>query len=240
MLLAIIAARGGSKGVKNKNVRELAGKPLITHTIEQLKQWGKFDKLIVSTDSEDIAKVARNYDIEIPFMRPQELANDSVGKLDVLRHALCESEKIYNLRFDIILDLDVTAPIRTEEDIDKAVNMFKEKNVNCVFSAVKSQKSPYFNMAEIDAQGMAIICKQLPQQVLRRQDCPVVYAMNASIYVYSREFLLDKTNKSVFSGRASIYEMSEISAVDIDSELDFKHVEFLMNSNQGDRGCLDD
>ena len=92
--LAIVAARGGPKGLKNKNIRDLLGKPLIAYTIEQIVNWGKFDKFIVSTDSKRIAEIARGYGVEVPFMRPAELATDKAGKLDVLRHAFIEAEVI--------------------------------------------------------------------------------------------------------------------------------------------------
>lgn len=227
-ILAIVAARGGSKGVKGKNKRGLAGKPLIAHTISQAIQWGKFEKLVITTDSLEIAEIAKEYGGDVPFMRPAELGKDHVGKLDVLRHALRESEKYYSLTFDALLDLDVTAPIRTVEDIDNIVNLFKKKKPDCIFSVTKAHKNPYFNMVERNQKGEIFLCKQSAGDVLCRQKAPQVYSMNASLYVYAREFLLNEENKLPYSGKSEIYEMSEFAAVDIDSELDFKFIEFLV------------
>ncbi|MFH1288096.1 MAG: acylneuraminate cytidylyltransferase family protein [bacterium] len=227
-ILTTIAARGGSKGVKDKNIRNLAGKPLIAYTIEQIIRWNKFDKFIISTDSDKIADIARSYGVDIPFMRLPELAGDNVGKLDVLRHALIEADKYYDRRFDAVLDLDATAPVRTIEDIDNIVERFKEKKVDCVFSVVAARKNPYFNMVEVCSGGNVSICKKNSGVVTSRQDSPRVYEMNASMYVYAREFLLDKNNKNPYSKSASIYEMKEVSRVDIDNEIDFKFIEFLI------------
>ena len=227
-ILATIAARGGSKGVPGKNIRNLAGRPLIVYTIEQILRWGKFEKFIISTDSKEIADIASEYGAEVPFMRPTALAGDTVGKLDALRHALMESEKHYGAKFDALLDLDATAPIRTVNDIDNIVKLFQEKDAECVFSVVKSHKNPYFNMIEKRTDGTAELCKQPSVNILSRQASPAVYDLNASIYVYDRKFLLDANNKTPISKRSFFYEMDQISGVDIDTEVDFKFVEFLI------------
>ncbi|MFH1305120.1 MAG: acylneuraminate cytidylyltransferase family protein [Candidatus Omnitrophota bacterium] len=228
-ILATIAARGGSKGVKNKNIRPLVGKPLIVYTIEQVKKWGRFDGFIVSTDSPEIADVAVRHGAETPFLRPPQLATDTAGKMDVLRHALRKAEEHYGMKFDALLDLDATAPIRTVEDIENAVSLFRNKRPDCVFSAVKARKNPYFNMVEEDSNGFAVLCKEAPRQkVSRRQDAPAVFDMNASIYVYDRDFLLDENNMTPYAKNALISEMSGLSAVDIDTETDLKFIEFLI------------
>lgn len=231
-ILATIAARAGSKGAKGKNARNLLGKPLISYTIEQLLRWGKFDAFIVSTDSEDIADIARRHGVDVPFMRPAELSTDITGKQDVLRHALIAAEKHYSTRFDGLLDCDATAPIRTVHDIERIVEIFKDKQPNCIFSVIKARKNPYFNMVEIQNNGLAMPCKRLARDVKRRQDAPVVYQMNASLYIYRRDFLLDSENTMPYSKGAMVYEMEEESAFDIDSEFDFKLIEFLMRERQ--------
>lgn len=227
-ILATIAARGGSKGIRNKNIRQLAGKPLISYTIAQVIKWGKYEKFIVSTDSKEIANIALKYGAEAPFLRPPELATDTSGKMDALRHAFIKSEKHYGIKFDALLDLDATAPIRTIEDIENVVRLFREKKPDCIFSVVRARKNPYFNMVEMQQDGFVTLCKQLPQEVKRRQDAPSVYEMNASIYIYDRNFLLDEENTMPYLKKAMIYEMGELSAVDIDSEIDFRFVEFLI------------
>ncbi len=230
-ILATVAARGGSKGVKNKNIRNLLGKPLIAYTIEQVVKWNKFDKFIVSTDSQEIADAARHYGAGVPFMRPIKLASDTAGKLDVLRHTLIEAEKYYGIKFDALLDLDATAPVRTVEDIENIVNIFKVKNPDCIFSVVKARRNPYFNIVEENEDGTVKVCKQFSKEICRRQDAPVVYEMNASMYVYDRRFLLDTSNKMPYSKKALIYEMEELSGFDIDSEIDFKFIEFLIKND---------
>ncbi|MFH1310723.1 MAG: acylneuraminate cytidylyltransferase family protein [Candidatus Omnitrophota bacterium] len=231
-ILAVIAARGGSKGVKNKNIRILGDKPLIAHTIEQIKKWGKFDKFIVSTDSEEIARVAQKFGAEVPFLRPLELASDTSAKMDALRHSLLTAEKHYGTKFDALLDLDATSPVRTVKDITGIVEMFKSEKADCVFSVVKSRKNPYFNMVEKLSDGSVKICKKTYSEIIRRQDSPEVFDMNASMYVYARDYLIDVNNKNPYSKVARIYEMGEKSAIDIDTELDFKFMEFLMKEEE--------
>jgi len=228
-LLAIIAARGGSKGVKNKNIRLLAGKPLIAYSIEQVLRWGGFTKFIVSTDSPEIADVSRRYGAEVPFLRPPEFATDIAGKMSALRNALQMAETHYEMTFDAVLDVDATAPVRTVADIEAIVQLFQSKECDCVFSVVKAHRNPYFNMVELQPDGTVKLCKTQPFQVTSRQSAPVVYDMNASLYVYAREFLLNEQYHLVSTAQtAYAYDMDELSRFDIDSELDFRFIEFLI------------
>ena len=233
-VLITICGRGGSKGVKNKNIKEIDGKPLIAYTIEVAKKWDKAGKIVCSTDSEKIAAVAKEYGADVPFMRPDELANDTAGKLPVIRHALKESEKIYGENFDVVVDLDVTCPIRSVQDIDKAFKIFMDKKPDLLFSVVKSSRNPYFNMVELNEEGFARLVKEEPDgKILRRQDAPKVYDIIASIYIYGREFLLNESyDKLLDSKRVAVYEMSDNSAIDIDTELDFKYMEFLIKEGK--------
>lgn len=228
-VLLTIAARGGSKGVKNKNIRKIGGVPLIAISIQQAKAWGKAERIVVTTDSPEIAEVAKDAGAEVPFLRPPELATDEIGKIPALRHALLESEKFFGMNFDTIVDLDPTAPIRTIEDIENSYQLFKDRKCKSVFSAVLAHKSPYFNMVEVDSSGFAHLSK-VAGTISRRQDAPKVYSMNASIYVYQRDYLIDPKTVSAISSRSVVYEMAEISGVDIDREIDFKFVEFLISS----------
>lgn len=226
-ILATVAARGGSKGLKNKNIKNLCGKPLVAYTIEQVKRWGGYDKFIVSTDSQEIADIALSLGAEVPFLRPSSLASDTASKLDALRHALVEAEKYYDMKFDAIVDLDATSPVRTVTDIKNIVKIFQKQKPDCVFSVVVARRNPYFNMVELECEGTARLCKRLNGTFHRRQDAPPVYSLNASLYVYKRKFLLDQSNTTPHSGKTLIYQMPQISSVDIDSELDFKFIEFL-------------
>lgn len=229
-ILVIIAARGGSKGVKGKNIRNLCGLPLIAHTVIQAKKWAKADKIICSTDSDEIAGIAKEYGAEVPFMRPAYLACDTASKIDVLRHAVEFVEMQSNQKFQIIIDLDVTSPIRKLNDIDGAMSLFLEKGPKTVFSVTTSRRNPYFNMVEINKKGYPELVKTTALKVVRRQDAPRAYDMNASICVYDRDYLLDKNTKSPVSDRSQVWAMDELSAIDIDSELDFKFIEFLVNN----------
>lgn len=228
-ILVTVLARGGSKEVKDKNIRNLAGKPLIAHTIEQVIAWEKYDEFIVSTDSRKIAEIAERLGADVPFKRPAELAGDKTGKLAALRHALIESEKYYNKEFDIVFDLDATAPIRIVNDMDNIVELFLEKMPDSVFSVVKSHKNPYFNMVEENPDGTVSLCKKMSGDIKCRQDAPKVYDMNASMYVYKRDFILDPSTVLPYSGQTYIYEMSKLSGFDIDREIDFKLVELIIN-----------
>ncbi len=225
-ILATICARGGSKGVKSKNIRELRGKPLIAYTIECFKKWGKADRIICSTDSEELADIAKKYGAEIPFMRPVYLATDNAAKLPVLQHALKECEKLDGCKYDIIIDLDPTAPLRKLNHLDESLKIFLESDANNLVSVCKSYKNPYFNMVELDENGYAILCKKPKTNIIRRQDTPKVYDLNASIYIYRRDFLIE-TDK-IMSDKMIIYEMPEISSIDIDREIDFQFTEFVL------------
>lgn len=227
-ILVTIGVRGGSKGVKGKNIRPLLGKPLIAYTIDQAKAWGKADRVVVTTDSPEIAAIARDCGAEVPFMRPAELATDHAGKLPVIRHALVECERIFKTTYDVVVDLDATSPLRKAHDLDRCLELFESRKATTLFSAVRAHKNPYFNMVEVDSTGNAVLCKTLPNGVQRRQDAPDVYAMNASIYFYRRAFLLDGKSETPFSDRSVVYEMDELSAFDIDREVDFKVIELFL------------
>lgn len=227
-ILITIAARGGSKGLKGKNIRLLMGKPLIAYTVEQAVRWGRGADIICSTDSAEIARIARAYGAKTPFVRPDHLAGDKAGKVGVIRHALVESEKIFGKRYDIIVDLDVTAPIRRISDLDNCLKIFDRYNPKTLFSVVKSRKNPYFNMIEQKKDGRAVLCCKPKRAVLSRQKAPLVYDMNASIYFYARRYLLNKKNITAISDDSIAYIMDDLAGIDIDKKLDFDFVEYLI------------
>ena len=227
-ILCVICCRAGSKGLKNKNILPLAGKPLIAMTIKQALKWSKAGRVIVSTDSEKIASVARKHGAETPFLRPRALAGDKTPKLPVIRHALISCEKIFHEQYDIIVDLDATSPIRSISDMDRSLELFRKKRPESLFSVVRSAKNPYFNMVEEAPDGYFRLSKALKNKVTSRQQAPKVYSMNASIYFYARKFLLDHRNVSPVSDKSTAYIMGELSRYDIDSALDFKFIEFLI------------
>ena len=224
-LLATICARGGSKGVKNKNIRLLLGKPLIAYSIKALKSWNKADRIICSTDNEKIKEIAKEFGAETPFIRPSELATDTADKLSVLKHAVNFCEKEQGFTYDYIIDLDPTSPLRKVKDIENAYTKFINSKADLLLSAYKSHKNPYFNMLELDEKGYAYISKEPKHSIVARQQAPVVYSVNASIYIYRRNFLIETSN--ILDGKVIIYEMSNLS-IDIDRELDFKFIEYIL------------
>lgn len=225
-ILCTICARGASKGVENKNIKELNGKPLIAYTIEQAKSSGLFEHIVISTDSDDIASIAKKCGAEVFFKRSAKMSSDTAGKLDVIKDAFMRSEEYYNRRFDYLIDLDVTAPLRSVEDIIKSFNQFKENKNDNLITAMPSRRSPYFNLVEQDKDGKVYLSKKLDASVLRRQDTPKSYDMNASIYIWKRETILNKN--SIFLENTGLYVMPEERSIDIDNKLDFEFVEYLI------------
>lgn len=224
--LCTICARGGSKGVKGKNIRPLAGKPLIAHSIEQARASGLFDAIAVSSDSQEILAIADRYGADHLVRRPDALATDTAAKLPVIRHCVAHVEQLLGRRFDTLVDLDATSPLRSQQDIAGAVALLETSDAGNVLTAMPARRSPYFNLVEIDADGAVTLAKPLPTAVARRQDAPKCYDMNASIYVWRRAVLFDAP--SLFNADTRLFVMPEERSIDIDSELDFQFVAFLM------------
>lgn len=226
----VIGARGGSKGVVNKNIRPLLGKPLIAWSIEQALACPDIQRVVVSTDSSAIAEVARAAGAETPFVRPAELASDTAGKWDVWQHALAACEAHYGAPVDLFVDLDCTSPLRDVDDISKAIAQFRSSNVDAVFSVCDARKNPYFNMLEEDG-GILRICKKSPERIVRRQDAPRVLEHVASIYILSPDYI--RSGTGLLSGRTHGYDIGVAKSPDIDCELDFEFVEYLMKKRLG-------
>lgn len=232
-ILCTICARGGSKGVKNKNIKIINDKPLIAYSIEQAQASGLFEHIVVSTDSDTIASVSQEYGAEIFFKRDVEMAGDNAGKLDVIKDAFIRSEAYYGRQFEYLIDLDATSPLRSVEDITGAFNQFIKDDNDNLITAMPSRKSPYFNIVEMDASGRVLLSKRLDEAVVRRQDAPACFDMNASIYIWKREVILNE--KTLFLEKTGLYVMPEERSVDIDTSLDFEFVEFLMGKQNASR-----
>jgi CMP-N-acetylneuraminic acid synthetase len=233
-ILCVIGARGGSQGLPGKNIKLLLGKPLIAWTIEAALAVPEIDRVVVSTDSEKIADVARQVGAEVPFIRPNELSGPEVGKFDVWKHALNSCEKYYNEEYEIFVDLDCTNPLRDVTDISKAIKQLREsteRGVDTVFSVCEARKNPYFNMVEADESGAMCMSKSLGPTVIRRQDAPQVYEHVASIYAMLPDHI--KTKDHLLSGHAEGYDIGFEKSLDVDSEFDFLLVEYLMKKKQG-------
>lgn len=224
--ICTICARGGSKGVKNKNLRILLGKPLIAHSILQAKESGIFDVIAVSSDSDEILKVAKEYGADYVIKRPDELATDTSAKVPVIQHCVREVEKLTNMTFDIMTDIDATSPLRSVEDLQNAVQKLeKDSMASNLITAAPARRSPYFNLVEETKDGYVQLSKPLDNAIVRRQDAPKTYDMNASIYVWKREAFFD--SHTVFTDKTLLYVMPEERSQDIDSELDFDIVQLL-------------
>ena len=228
-ILCTICARGGSKGIKNKNIKPINGKPLIAYTIEQAKESKLFKHIVISTDSDDIADISKKCGAEVFFKRSAEMASDTAGKLDVIRDAFKRSEEYYNTKFDYLIDLDATAPLRIVDDILNSFKQFIENNNDNLITAMPGRRSPYFNLVEIDKEGKVYLSKNLDNSILRRQDAPKSYDMNASIYIWKRDVILKEN--TLFLEKTGLYVMPEERSIDIDTELDYKFVEFLIREN---------
>jgi CMP-N,N'-diacetyllegionaminic acid synthase len=227
--LCTICARGGSKGVVNKNIRELFGKPLIAYSILQAKCTTLFDSIAVSSDSEAILDISNEWGADYLIKRPPNLASDEAAKLPAIQHCVEEVECLSQKTFNVIVDLDATAPLRDSEDIIEAVNLLDKNNVSNVITGAPARRSPYFNLVELNDRGQVRLSKILEAPIVRRQDSPKCYDMNASIYVWQRNALITGT---VLNEDTLLYVMPEIRSIDIDSELDFELVTFLMQRHE--------
>ena len=224
-ILCTICARAGSKGVTNKNLRPINSKPLIVYSIEQALATKLFDQIVVSSDSAEIRNVALANGATHAVERPFELASDTAPKLPAIRHCVESAEKKFG-KFEVIVDLDATAPLRNPEDILGALELLRTTNSDNVITGTPAHRSPYFNLVETNEQGIVHLSKQPRAAVDRRQDSPECFDMNASIYVWRRHALFE--NKTLFTKSTRLFVMPRERSIDIDSQADFDMVEWLM------------
>ena len=225
MIVGHIGVRKGSKGVVGKNFRDFLGKPLIDWSLDQLLAHPRVDYVVVSTDDERIYDHAIGKGCLEMGLRPPELASDTAAKWDVWQHALARAEELAGPA-EAFLDLDCTSPLREMEDIDGALDAFFDKRPDMIMSCCEARKNPYFNLVEPDQSGYLHVSKPLPGGVVARQQAPVVWEHAASTYVLDPEYL--RRARGIFQGRVLPYLMDPERCFDIDTELDFKIVQFLM------------
>lgn len=228
--ICTICARGGSKGVPNKNIRSLLGKPLLAYTIEQAKKSRMFDYIAVSSDSNEILDISKLFGADFQIQRPDELSTDTSAKIPAIRHCVETVEKQVDFLFAEVVDLDATSPLRLPTDIIEVLNLLNKERTSNVITAMSSRRSPYFNLVELNQDGYATLSKSLPKSIYRRQDAPKCFDMNASIYAWHRDILMNEHINSVFHPTTLLYEMPEERSIDIDSELDWKIVELIMKN----------
>ena len=224
--IAIIPARSGSKGLKDKNIRELGGKPLLAYTVEAAWQTGLFDTIHVSTDSEIYAEIARQYGADVPFLRNEETASDSASTWDAVRFVLEEYKK-QGLQFDVIAVLQPTSPLRTADDILGAFHFFEKKEANMISSVCEMEHSPLWSNTLPDDLSMEMF-EDEAVALLPRQSLPTYYRENGAIYIIKKEHLLLGGN--IYKNRCFAYIMEQRHSVDIDGELDFIVAETIMET----------
>ena len=221
-IIGIIPARSGSKGLKDKNIKELCGKPLIAYTIEAAKQSGVFDCIMVSTDSEKYARIAREHGASVPFLRSSENSSDKSGSWDVVREVLAN----LNEKFDIVVLLQPTSPLRTSQHIKEAVDLFFEKDADTVCSVCETPHPMFWCNTLDNNLSMKDFIKKEHQK--RRQELPKLYTLNGAIYICKTKYI---DNLDFYSNKSFAYIMDKKSSIDIDEELDFRYAEFILNNN---------
>lgn len=230
-ILITICARGGSKGIPNKNIKEINGVPLIGYSIRAALEFANKYKADIglSTDSIKIKEIAESLGLSTKYVRPVELASDEAGKILVIKDILDYREKRLNKSYDYILDLDVTSPLRTFSDIIIAFEMLKSKpEALNIFSVNSASRNPYFNMVENKPNGFVKLVKK--GRFFSRQNAPEVFEMNASIYWYRRSFF-DLNTHTPITDKSIIFQMNHI-CFDIDQQIDFDFMEYLIQNNK--------
>ncbi|TKB95370.1 MAG: acylneuraminate cytidylyltransferase family protein [Nitrospira sp.] len=227
-VVALICARGGSKGLPGKNVLLLAGRPLISWAIDHAQAVKRIQRVIVSTDSEGIAKVARQAGAEVPFLRPAELARDDSPEWLVWRHALNFMKVDEGAYPDALLVVPATAPLRAVADLDRCLDEYEKGGADIVITVTDAHRSPYFNMVRGYDDGTVGLVLPPTSAIVRRQDVPVVYDMTTVAYVAKPEFVM--TRNSTFEGRVRSVHVPMERALDIDTALDFSIAEHLIRS----------
>lgn len=225
--ICFIAARAGSKGVPNKNIKKIHGLPLIAHTIKSAKISGLFKHIVVSTDSLEIKRTALKFGAEVPFIRPKKLSGDKASIIDVIIHGI-KKLKSLGYEFDTITTRDCTVPFLSIDDMKGSVNLLKRKKCNGVFAVYKQHHNPYFNMVEPDKNGFLKISKKPKQEIFSRQNSPSVYQLNG-LFVFNVESILKF--KHLFMPKILPYEIHPLHGFMIDTEFEFRMAELIFKEN---------
>lgn len=229
-VICSICARAGSKGVKNKNVRSLLDKPLVQYTFDCAKQSEKITDIVVSSDCETVLEISKNNNINFIFRRDTSLASDSASKWDVFIDLVNKFESETGEKIKYLIDLDITVPTRKSEYIDECIDMLEENgSVEVVITGYEPERNPYFNMMEIAKDGFARIVTKTDDAITCRQDAPVVYSLSPAVFAIKRDTLFKYKHWS--EAICKIHLIPREFALDIDTELDFKIVEYLMRSS---------
>ena len=223
MSVALICARKNSKGIINKNLQLLDGKPLIVHSVNCALATELVKQVFVSTDCPVIAETAVNAGANVPFLRPTELALDETPEWLVWRHAI---DNFINDQTLPMVVLPPTGPLRTVVDVNRAINLFMEGECDIVITSTKAHRNPMFNMVSVNADGTVSLANPPEEPFFRRQDAPEVFDITTNCYVVDQTFVM--TNKSLFDGKVRQVVVAPETAVDIDTQLDLLWAEFLL------------
>ncbi len=233
-IVGFIFARGGSKGLPKKNIRSFAGKPLIAWSIEQAMSVKRIRRVIVSTDSLEIADIARSFGAEVPFLRPEHLANDHSPEWLAWRHALNFISEEDGIMPDAMVCVPVTSPLRLPSDIDRCIDVFQSGDADIVLTVTEAHRNPYFNMVKyIDTDTVNLVFP-FTDTISHRQEAPKVFDLATVAYVADPEFVINNTG--LFAGRTKAVHIPVERAVDIDTLLDFQIAEYLMNQRLHNNG----
>lgn len=224
--LVIIPARGGSKGIPRKNIKQFDGKPLIYYTIDCARAICSDEDICVSTDDAEIISVVEKYGLKVPFVRPAELATDTAGTYEVLIHALDYYEK-KGIHYDVVVLLQNTSPFRTPQQVKEALGLYRD-DVDMVVSVKECAANPYYCVFEENQEGFLHICKG-EGNIFRRQDAPKVYEYNGAIYVMNAKVL--KTTHMHKMQKRVKYVMDDLSSFDLDTMWDWKMAEMIKKDN---------
>lgn len=224
--VGFIFARAGSLGLPGKNILHMAGKPLIAWSIETALKVGRIERLIVSTDSPEIAEISIEYGAEVPFIRPSELATSESPEWDSWKHGLTYLKDSTGTIPEIMVSIPPVAPLRSPIDIENCLNEYDKGSSDIVISVTESRRSPFFNMVKTNPDGaFGLVCP--PEAAIKhRQDVPTVYDMTTVCYVANSQFVL--SHESIFEGRVGAVQVPPERGIDIDTCLDFEIAEFLM------------
>lgn len=226
LVLGVITARSGSKGIPGKNIKPLGGKPLIAYSIEAAKKSNFITHLIVSTDGEEIAKIAREYGAEVPFMRPTELSGDKMPHLPVMQHAITFMEDREKLIFDCVVILQPTSPFRTSEDIDQTIEKLIRSGADSAVSVVEVENSNHpVKMKKLEGDRVLPYCMPEPEGI-RRQDLPTAYRRSAAVYAMRRDLMM-KDNR-LYGDHIVGHIVSPERSIDIDYPVDWTIAEHML------------
>jgi len=231
-----IGARQNSKGLKNKNIKKLLGKPLIQHTIEHAKKINKVHKIVVNSDSKKILNLSKKLKVDIQILRPKKLSGSNSSKFSVWKHSVkyLLTNNLMSVN-DIFLDLDCTCPVRSVSDIKLMINKFlkyrkNNKLFDGLFSITPARKNPYFNLVEYNKYNFLTLSKKTKSNVFSRQKCPKVYEHVASIYCLKPNFILKK--RSFMEGKLLGHEIKQFTGWDIDNKFDFEVVKYILKMSK--------